>query len=39
VMAREIHSIHKKTRGDAIIASRFPAPDVIAHTRVTLFGR
>ena len=36
--AREIYSMHEKIRGEVIIASGFPGPDVLGHTGVTHFG-
>jgi hypothetical protein len=37
--AQEIHSVLQEIRGTAIIASLFPAPEVLAQSGVTLFGR
>ena len=37
--AREIRSMDKKACGLAIIASLFSSPEVLAQSRVTLFGR
>src|SRR5579872_1174711 len=37
--AQEIHSTQQEIRGTAIIASLFPAPEVLAQLGVTLFGR
>lgn len=37
--AREIHSVYENAFGEAIIASPFPAPEVLVHMGVTLFGR
>jgi hypothetical protein len=39
VFARAIHSTNENAFGEAIIASAFPSPEVLVHTRVTLFGR